>query len=262
MGRADEKPDYGIDAPGIFRNRCLWGGGALVAGCLLIVSVGRIGVYAGCTLLLAGLYFWARAGLTILYAKRGKFRVRDRMLGSIGWRGDECVLDVGTGRGLLMIGAAKRLTTGKAIGIDIWSARDLSDNNRSNTLRNAALEGVSEKIELRNEDAQAMSFSDSRFDVVLSNLCLHNIPTAQGREKACREIARVLKPGGIALISDFRNTGDYAAAFVRAGCEREGSEAVRIQLIPSLRLLTIRKGPIPRRARDDQLGAPFAGQTG
>jgi len=32
----------------------------------------------------------------------------------VSWQGNETVLDVGTGRGLLMIGAAKKLTTGKA----------------------------------------------------------------------------------------------------------------------------------------------------
>jgi arsenite methyltransferase len=37
----------------------------------------------------------------------------------------ENVLDVGTGQGLLMNGAAKHLTTGKSIGIDIWISKDL-----------------------------------------------------------------------------------------------------------------------------------------
>ena len=44
----------------------------------------------------------------LVYSKWGKFRHRDRMLNMIAWRGDEHVLDVGTGRGLLIIGAAKR----------------------------------------------------------------------------------------------------------------------------------------------------------
>ena len=43
---------------------------------------------------------------------------------SIRWHltGDEKVLDVGCGRGLLLIGAAKRLKSGKATGIDVWDA--------------------------------------------------------------------------------------------------------------------------------------------
>jgi cyclopropane fatty-acyl-phospholipid synthase-like methyltransferase len=34
-------------------------------------------------------------------------------------RGDETVLDVGPGHGLLLIGAAKRLPRGRAMGIDL-----------------------------------------------------------------------------------------------------------------------------------------------
>jgi cyclopropane fatty-acyl-phospholipid synthase-like methyltransferase len=60
----------------------------------------------------------------LLYARWGKFRHRDRMLNMVSWRGGEQVLDVGTGRGLLLIGAARRLSTGKSTGIDVWSAKD------------------------------------------------------------------------------------------------------------------------------------------
>jgi arsenite methyltransferase len=77
--------------------------------------------------------------LMIVYAKHGKFLHRDRILAMVDWKGDESVLDVGTGRGLLMIGAAKKLTTGKAAGIDIWSTKDLSGNAMERTLPNADL---------------------------------------------------------------------------------------------------------------------------
>ena len=155
--------------------------------------------------------------LMLAYAKWGKFRHRDRMLSMISWRGDEQVLDVGTGRCLLLIGAARRLSTGKGIGIDVWSARDLSGNSLERTQANIELEGVKDKVELRSDDARKLSFSDASFDVVLSNLCIHNIPDKQGRAQACREIARVLKPGGTALISDFVLTGFYKKVFDRAG---------------------------------------------
>jgi ubiquinone/menaquinone biosynthesis C-methylase UbiE len=178
--------------------------------------------------------------LMLLYAKWGKFRHRDRMLAMIPWKGNEMVLDVGTGRGLLMIGAAKHLTSGKSVGIDIWSAKDLSGNRPEATLRNAELEGVREKVEVKGEDASAMTFADASFDVVLSNLCIHNIPSREGRDKACREIVRVLKPGGRALISDFIRTGEYADAFRGAGVqvERSGMDWLTY---PPLRVVTVRK---------------------
>jgi len=129
------------------------------------------------------------------------------------------VLDVGCGAGLLLIGAAKRLTTGKATGVDVWSKVDLSANARERTLRNVAMEGVGQKTEVLDGDATAMKFADGMFDVVVSNLVIHNIPSREERDKACREIARVLKPGGVAVISDFVKTKEYQAQFVKAGLQ-------------------------------------------
>jgi arsenite methyltransferase len=76
---------------------------------------------------------------------------------------------------------------------------------------------VQDKVDLKSDDARKLGFPDASFDVILSNLCIHNIPEAEGRAQACREIARVLKPGGIALISDFINTGIYQTIFASCG---------------------------------------------
>lgn len=212
------KPDYGIDAPGVIRNLLLIGLALFVlARVLPVLTIGSVSfmlrpmaIWTGSACLLEGIAM-------ILYAKVGKFRHRDRMLAHLNWTGNEKVLDVGTGRGLLMIGAAKHLTTGKAVGIDIWSKADLSGNSVNATLRNVELEGVSGRVEVKSEDATAMQFPDASFDVVLSNLCLHNIPSRGARDQACREIVRVLKPGGKAVISDFKNTAHYLKAFQSAG---------------------------------------------
>ena len=72
-----------------------------------------------------------------------KFRARDALLNAVSWRGDEQVLDVGCGHGLLLIGAAKRLSSGRATGIDIWQDVDQANNSAAATRRNAELESVS-----------------------------------------------------------------------------------------------------------------------
>ena len=124
------------------------------------------------------------------------------------------VLDVGCGHGLMLIGAAKRLTTGRATGIDIWQNVDQANNSANATLRNAELEGV--RVDVRDGDAHARSRSgDATFDVVVSSLALHNIYNAEEREQALAEIARVLKPGGHAAIFDVRH--GYAPFFERNG---------------------------------------------
>jgi len=166
-------------------------------------------------------FLLAEAVLMLDYSLRGKFRHRDKMLAMIPWRGDEQVLDIGTGRGLLLIGAAKHLTSGRATGIDVWSKKDLSDNRLERTEFNIKAEGVADRCELRNEPAQKMTFPAASFDVILSNQCLHNIPTDAERDQACAEIVRVLKPGGTIVLSDFIYTKHYAEEFRKAGLEVE-----------------------------------------
>jgi arsenite methyltransferase len=236
------KPDYGIDAPGVVRN-------LFVAGVLLLVLGSRFPVLRlGPVILLwksgalvTGVLCLIEGVLMVVYAKHGKFLHRDRMLAMVDWEGNESVLDVGTGRGLLMIGGAKKLTMGKAVGIDIWSAKDLSGNAMDKTLRNADLEGVRDKVDVQNGDASAMKFPDASFDVVLSNLCIHNIPTRAGRDKACREIVRVLKPAGKAIISDFIKTGDYMKAFGAAGAATSRTGWDFLRTFPPLRIIEVRK---------------------
>jgi SAM-dependent methyltransferase len=242
------KVDYGTDAPGVIRTLFVTGG-LLLAGVVFgppaigpfrmggtSVTVGLRGMFTG-----GAISCLVGGALMILYAEVGKFRHRDRMLAMIPWTGAENVLDVGTGRGLLAIGAAKRLTTGRVVGIDIWNAADLTGNTADSFLANAELEGVAERVEVRNADARRMPFPVGSFDVVLSNVCLHNIPDARGRADACREIGRVLRPGGVALISDFRETARYAAAFREADFRVERSGLGLFDTYPPIRIVTARK---------------------
>jgi SAM-dependent methyltransferase len=236
------KPDYGIDAPGVVRNLFVIGALLLVLGCWFpVIKIGPVTILWKSGALVTGVLCLIEGVLMIVYAKHGKFLHRDRMLGMVDWKGNESVLDVGTGRGLLMIGAAKKLTTGKSVGIDIWSTKDLSGNAMDKTLRNADIEGVRDKIDVQSGDASAMKFADASFDVVVSNLCIHNIPTREGRDQACREIVRVLKPGGKAIISDFIKTGDYVKAFKTAGAGTSRTGLDFLRTFPPLRIIEVRK---------------------
>ena len=233
------KLDYGTDAPGVIRNLFAIGGLALLGGALLPWPLA--GVNARGTVVSVGVTCCLGGALMILYAERGKFRQRDRMLAMIEWTGAENVLDVGTGRGLLALGAAKKLTTGTAVGIDVWSPKDLTGNTADAFHANAEAEGVAERVEVRHADARSMPFPDASFDVVLSNVCLHNIPDAGGRADACHEIARVLKGGGVALVSDFLRTGDYARSFSAAGLVVTQAGPHVLDVFPPLRIVRAEK---------------------
>jgi ubiquinone/menaquinone biosynthesis C-methylase UbiE len=240
------KPDYGVDAPAVMRNLFLFG-----ALCLLIASLAPPVIRLGPLSLLSRSFYWP-AGLLIgegllflLYVKFGKFRHRDFMLGLHSWRGDENVLDVGCGRGLLLAGAAKRIAslqgTGHVTGIDVWSNVDMGGNSAAATQRNLDLEGISSRCTLVSQPAQDMSFPDAAFDVILSNLCIHNIYDAPTRRKALTQIVRVLKPGGIALISDYRRTGEYADAFRQSGLIVEKRHGSFLTTFPPLTVVVARK---------------------
>lgn len=169
------------------------------------------------TVLVSGALPLCAAGVMVWGSKIGKLRLRDRILEKILWRGDEQVLDVGCGHGLMLIGAAKRLTTGRAIGIDIWQKVDQAGNGPEATRENIQCEGVAGRVEIQNADARAMPFGDSSFDVVLSSWTLHNIYQPAERTRAVREICRVLKAGGKLLLTDIHHSSEYVFELERAG---------------------------------------------
>src|SRR5262249_27747597 len=124
----------------------------------------------------------------------------------------------GCGSGLMLVGAAKRLSSGRAVGVDIWRAEDLSGNTSAATLANARAEGVDGRVDVRTADMRALPFPDASFDVIVSCAAIHNIDAAADRIRAIEEIGRVLKPGGTAVIDDIRNGREYARALAEGGC--------------------------------------------
>ena len=208
------KGEYGFDAPYVpalmvLGSLPLWFGGVRAAIRGDALGVAMMGVSAAFLVFCAGTF--------IFTTRTGKFMVWDELLSGLGLTGAERVLDVGCGRGAVLLLAAKRLSSGRATGIDLWQAQDQSGNSFAATQRNAVVEGVSERVELQTGDMRELPFGDATFDVIVSSLAIHNVPDAEGRAKAVREIARVLKPGGRALLADFKFTGDYAKTLEGAG---------------------------------------------
>ena len=122
------------------------------------------------------------------------------------------VLDVGCGTGNLTLTARKYAgPTGSVTGID--ASPEMIAKARRNVLYaglEAAFEvGLIEKI----------PYPAASFDVVINRLMIHHLPDDLKRQ-GLAEILRVLKPGGLLFIADFRaqsNTflGHLALAFAR-----------------------------------------------
>ncbi len=231
-------PDYGIDAPHVIRNLLMAGIPVLLLSSLLpVIHFSHFRIHLGAIAVITGVVLVSEAILMFIYSKWGKLNHRERMLDLVSWQGNEKVLDIGTGKGLLMIGAAKRLKTGKSIGIDIWNAKDLSNNNASYAYSNAEMEGVIDKIEILDKDILSNGFAHDEFEVVLSNLCLHNIYNKSDREKACLEIYRILKPGGAAIISDFSHSAEYSREFTSCGMKMLFSHTYYWDTFPPLTII-------------------------
>jgi len=190
---------YGIDAPFA---QVLLAGMAVLYGALAI-STGRMVFWLTVLLVLA------MEALHLHFTLRGKFVLWAELLERLKLRGDERILDLGCGRGAVLLMAAQRLTTGRAVGVDLWRKADQSGNSAESTQRNAAAEGVADRVELHTGDMTALPFDDDGFDVVVSSLAIHNISGRAGRESAIREAVRVLRPGGRLLIVDVRGTRQH-----------------------------------------------------
>ena len=211
-----QKPKYGIDAPDLLRSFLVSG---IVSLTLLIAAWmssfldGTLKLVVCSILAIISFYLLGMGCLMLYFSKVEKLKERDKLLNLVPWSGKELVLDVGCGRGLMLIGAAKRLSSGKAIGIDLWQQQDQSDNNSAATQANIDIEGVTDLTEVKTADMRELPFAENYFDVVTSNWTIHNLEAEVDQLKALDEIIRVLKPGGVVILADIVNQSEYARYF-------------------------------------------------
>jgi len=167
---------YGIDAP--FAPALL----AFMAALEVALAV----ISGSVRPLLAALFILAVLGFYLYATLRGKFVVWAELLDQLSLRGDERILDLGCGRGAVLLMAAQHLTTGRAVGVDLWRSVDQSGNSVEATRRNAIAEGVADRVELHTADMTALPLEDDSFDVVYSHGVLHHTPDT-GKEIATLE---------------------------------------------------------------------------
>ncbi len=127
-------------------------------------------------------------------------------------KGKEYVLDVGTGTGRTAVQIAKRLTTGRLVGIDIWDTMELGGSSPERAYKNAEIEGVKGRVEFRFGNVLEIPFDNDVFDIVTCSSVLNNLRREKNRIKALKEIFRVLKPKGkCMLLEPLRNFRMFCA---------------------------------------------------
>src|SRR5262245_44889877 len=133
---ARRKGSYGIDAPYLLP----------VPVILIVANIVNGVVSRSVWPLLTALLVTACVACGWYTSRRGKFVVWATLLDQLHLRGHERILDLGCGRGAILLMAAQHLTTGRAVGVDLWRTGDQSGNSAPATLRNAAAEGVADRV--------------------------------------------------------------------------------------------------------------------
>jgi len=192
-----EKADYGnwvstrlVIVPGVLS--LLFGGLAFLLPVLGVVAV---------FFFVCFLYF---AYARYLFSPRGgniQTRVQDLVLDYLmGWDGIGKALDVGCGNGPLTILITKRYPQAEAIGIDYWGTA--WEYSKGVCDRNAAIEGVAERVTFERASASLLPFDDEVFDVVVSNLVFHEVRDVRDKNELLKEALRVVKKGGWFVFQD------------------------------------------------------------
>jgi arsenite methyltransferase len=142
-------------------------------------------------------------------------------VGHLGLKPGETVLDLGSGPGLDALLAAKQVgPAGHVIGVDMTP--EMLERARATVAR----AGVAH-VEFREGRLEALPVADASVDAVTSNCVINLVPD---KAAVFREVARVLRPGGRAVIADIvleRSLPEAVANDVLAWCGCVAGAALR-----------------------------------
>jgi len=242
---APEKPGYGIDEPRTIIELGAAGILSVVVGLLIAIYTSSSNPRAAEAALLVGpamgflilvvavLLFWS--------SRLGKVREMTRIVANIPWGGEEVVLDLGCGRGLAAVLAAKKLQGGHAVGVDVWSKARISGNDPRSLLANADLEKVRSKVSAVKGLSAQLPLADRSVDVILSASAVHHLVPRRQREGLFMEMSRVLKEGGRIGILDAGNGNQYSAILNKIGMRDIEMHRLRFSAFPPFHVVLARK---------------------
>jgi len=236
---------YGIDEPRTIVELLIAGILAVVVGVIISAYTAPSSPRTADAALIggSGVGFLILVVMAALYwsSRLGKPREMTKLVGSIPWGGEEAVLDLGCGRGLATIMAAKKLEAGYVVGADMWYKARVSGNDPHSVLANAATEKVEARVAAVKASSVQLPFTDGSFDVIISGVAIHQLAPRRHRDVLFAEIARVLKAGGRVGILDLGNGNEYSARLQDLGMRDIEMHRLRFSSFPPFHVVLARK---------------------
>jgi len=157
-------------------------------------------------------------------------KIKTALIRQCAFRGNEHVLDFGTGTATLPVMIKRRYPSIAVIGIDV--DKDILEIAERKIRIERELH-----IELMNYNGFNIPFPDNFVDTVVSSLVFHHLSTQQKRQ-SLREIYRILKPGGELHIADFGKPRNFFTSVAFGIFRRfDGEENTRINVYGLLKYM-------------------------
>jgi ubiquinone/menaquinone biosynthesis C-methylase UbiE len=128
-----------------------------------------------------------------MYLRELEIKTLVQTLRELGYDRPSVVLDLGCGDGYSTVSVAKAFPPIRMLGIDY------SENMVTIARKRLAEEpGLGDRVRFEVGDATDLraSLGNTSFDLILTDRCLINLPSAQLQADAIRQIARHIRPGG------------------------------------------------------------------
>ena len=135
-------------------------------------------------------------GFFVHSTRAGKFAVWADLLDRLELKGDERLLDIGCGRGAVLLMAAHACPAGGPSASTSGAPKINRATPSKSPARTRNLRAWPIGSSFTPPTCVELPFDDGSFDVVVSSLAIHNVPGAGERARALCEAARVLKNGG------------------------------------------------------------------
>jgi ubiquinone/menaquinone biosynthesis C-methylase UbiE len=173
-----------------------------------------------------------------------KIRLVDRMLEKNGPPRGGDALEIGCGAGFVSAHLAG------SYGMRVTATDAAEQMIRIAERKNGGSDGLTFMV----ADAAALPFEDSSFDLVVAQNMMHHVPDWR---KVADEIARVVRPGGLFLMSDMSGPSTAMRVFMRAGDDHGFREVDELAGRLAAKGLTLVSKESPVEGHDNEFALLF-----